>query len=39
MENPNAITKPTEEALNELVSGIQKEEEKRSQFSRRRVID
>ena len=39
MENPDAMIKPKEEALNALVEDIQKQEEKRSQFSRRRVFD
>lgn len=39
MENPGLAIKPSEEALNNLASDIQRQEEKRSQFSRRRIVD
>lgn len=39
MQNPNIMSKPSEEALNNLVADIQKQEQKRNQFSRRRIFD
>ena len=39
MQNPNAVIKPSEQALDNLVNDIQKQQEKRNQFSRRRVFD
>ena len=39
MTNPDKVHEPSEQALNLLAEDIQKQEEKRSDFSRRRVYD